>query len=105
MRVLEFGLRALSADVGKTFDRQQWHNILEEIESSIENIRKTGPRGVEKDERLNWLSQAAKEFYYFKDGWRNYAAHGRAKYDEHQARSMMDHVCNFMNHLATRLSE
>lgn len=105
MRVLEFGLRALADEVGRTFDRQQWHNIIEEIESSIETFRKTGPRGTEKDDRLNWLSQAAKEFFYFKDGWRNYAAHGRANYDECQARSVMEHVRTFMNHLATRLSE
>ena len=59
-------MRALATDVGRTFDRQQWHNIIEEIESAIETIRKTGPRSVERDERLNWLSQAAQEFFHFR---------------------------------------
>ena len=105
MRVLECGLRTLATDVGRKFDRQQWHNIIEEIESGIGTIRKTGPKSAEKDERIKWLSEAAKEFMYFKDGWRNYVSHARGAYDQHQARSVMEHVRAFMNHLATRLSE
>jgi hypothetical protein len=105
MRVLEHGLRALANDVGKTFDRQQWHNIIEEIESEIRNIAKTGPKTPEKDERLQWLSESAKEFFYFKDGWRNYVAHGRSRYDGPQALSTLEHVRTFMGRLATKLSE
>jgi hypothetical protein len=105
MRVLEHGLRALAEDVGRTFDVQQWHNIIEEIESSIVTIRKSLPRGAEKNDRLQFLSEAAKEFVYFKDGWRNYVSHGRGSYDEHQARSVMNHVRVFMTGLSSRLSE
>jgi hypothetical protein len=54
---------------------------------------------------MQFLSEAAKEFFYFKDGWRNYVAHGRAAYDEHQALGVLEHTRSFMNHLATRLSE
>jgi hypothetical protein len=105
MRVLEHGLRALAKDVQKTFDQQQWHNIIEEIESEIRSIAKTGPKTAEKDERLQWLSEAAKEFFYFKDGWRNYVAHGRSRYDGPQATSALEHVRVFMRHLAIKLSE
>jgi hypothetical protein len=45
--------------------------------------------------------QAAKDFFYFKDGWRNYVSHGGDPYDEHQARSVLDHVRSFMSHLAS----
>jgi hypothetical protein len=105
MRVLEKGLKALATDVGKTFDRQQWHNIIDEIESAISDLQKTLPRGVARDERLMFLSAAAKEFRYFKDGWRNYVAHGRADYDSPQALSVINHVHDFMNHLAGTLRE
>jgi HEPN domain-containing protein len=64
MRVLEHGLRALANDVNRTFDRQQWKNIIDEIESEIVKIREKGPKSAEKDERLKWLSEAAKEFFY-----------------------------------------
>jgi hypothetical protein len=105
MRVLEKGLKSLASDVGKDFDKQHWHGIIDEIESAIEKLQDTLPRGREKDERLQFLSSAAKEFRYFKDGWRNYVAHGRGEYDEHQALSVVAHVRDFMNHLGTKLHD
>lgn len=105
MRVLEHGLRALAADLGKSFDIQNWQNVLDEIESEIRNQSKTLPRGAEKTERLKFLSEAAKEFHFFKDGWRNHVSHNRSAYDEDQARSVMNHVRSFMNGLARKLSE
>jgi len=104
MRVLEHGLRALAINLGLTFNIQQWQNIIDEIEAEITKQRKTLPRGVSKNERLQFLSEAAKEFFYFKNGWRNYVSHNRAIYDEHQALAAIDHVRTFMNHLAAQLS-
>ena len=67
MRVLEYGLAAMAKEVGRTFDRQQWQNIIEEIESAIRDLRKS-PQTPEKAARLQFLSEAAKEFFYFKTG-------------------------------------
>jgi hypothetical protein len=105
MRALEYGLKAIAADVGLTFDLQQWHNIIDQIESKITAERKTLAKGAPRNERLQFLSEAAKEFFYFKDGWRNYVSHNRANYDEHQALSVLTHVRSFMLHLASKLSE
>lgn len=105
MRVLEYGLGALADDVGKSFDIQNWQNIINEIEAAIRDSGKTLPRGNERTERLKFLSEAAKEFSYFKDGWRNHVAHNRTSYDEHQAFSALEHVRAFMTVLASRLSE
>lgn len=105
MRVLEYGLRALAADVGLAFDIQNWQNIIDQIEAKIRDIGKTLPRGADKNDRLQFLSEAAKEFVYFKDGWRNYVSHSRGVYDNHQARSVMEHVRSFMSILSTKLSE
>jgi hypothetical protein len=105
MRVLEHGLRALAANVGLTFDIQNWQNIIDQIEAKIRDIGKTLPRGTDKNERLQFLAETAKEFVYFKDGWRNYVSHSRGVYDKHQARSVMEHVRSFMNILSTKLSE
>lgn len=105
MRILEHGIKVLAANLGKTFDVQNWQNILDEIESEIRNQSKTLPRGIAKSDRLKFLSEAAKEFHFFKDGWRNYVSHNRAIYDKHQARSVMDHVRSFMNVLSSQLEE
>jgi AcrR family transcriptional regulator len=105
MRVLERGLRVLARDVGITFDVQNWQNVIDQIESEIRQLGKSLPSGQPKNERLLFLSQAAKEFVYFKDGWRNYVSHGRGIYDEHQARSVMEHVRAFMMTLSSKLRE
>jgi hypothetical protein len=105
MRILEYGLKALAKDIDITFDIQQWYNIINEIEAKIKEISKTMPKGDAKNERLQFLSEAAKEFTYFKDGWRNYVSHNRSKYDGPQALSAINHVKAFMVHLSTRLAE
>jgi hypothetical protein len=105
MLILECGLRELANDVGLTFDVQQWNEIIEQIESKIRQISQSLSKGMPKNERMQFLAEAAKEFFYFKDAWRNYVAHGRGNYDEHQAASVLDHVRVFMNHLSTKLSE
>jgi hypothetical protein len=105
MRVLEHGLAALAKDVGKEFDVQNWQNIIDQIESEVRNLGKRLPSGAAKNARLQFLSEAAKEFVYFKDGWRNYVSHGRGNYDEYQARSVMEHVRSFMTTLSSKLSE
>jgi len=108
MRILETGLKALASSVGLKFDVQQWKNIIDQIEAEIEKIRDNGIPDLskaEKDARLQFLSEAAKEFFYFKDGWRNHVSHNRGAYDEHQALSTLEHVRAFMNHLSKHLSE
>jgi hypothetical protein len=104
MRILEYGLGALSKEVGLTFDVQQWYDIINQIEKKIKEAQNR-PKSLDKSDHLQFLSEAAKEFTYFKDGWRNYVSHGRSKYDGPQALSALNHVKTFMVHLATRLSE
>lgn len=105
MRVVEHGLRALAAGVNVTFDVQQWHTVLNEIESAIRELAEKWPKTATKSEWLGFYSEAAKEFFYFKDGWRNYVSHGGDPYDEHQALSVFEHVRAFMAHLGSRLGE
>jgi hypothetical protein len=105
MRALEHGLRVLAKSVGKKFDVQNWQNIIEQIESAILHRGKTLKKGFAKSKRLQFLSEAAKEFTYFKDGWRNHVSHNRATYNEEQALATLNHVQSFMTHLASRLKE
>jgi len=105
MRILEYGISAVAAELGLSFDIQNWQNIIDQIESKIAEQRKALPRGTEKNQRLQFLSEAAKEFFYFKDGWRNYVSHNRGDYDDSQALSILDHTRSFMLHLSTQLSE
>jgi hypothetical protein len=103
MRVLEYGLRALAEAVNLTFDVQQWQTIIEQIEAQIRDIADRWPAGNSKKEWMQFYSSAAKEFMYFKDGWRNHVSHNRAKYDAPQALSVLEHVKVFMTVLSGRL--
>lgn len=105
MRVLEHGLKALSADLGLIYQTQNWYNIINEITKKIGEQEKALPRGDAKAERLQFLSEAAKEFSYFKDGWRNYVSHAKCVYDERQAGLVMEHVRQFMTTLGRHLGE
>ena len=108
MRAVENGISALASEVGKTFDVQQWNVILNEIESEIGKMRRNGIPGLSKvlkDNKLEFLSRAAAQIGYFKDGWRNYVSHNRRPYDVNEARGIYEHVGAFMGILSERLSE
>lgn len=105
MRALEHALRALAVDVGRVWTKEQWQTIIEQIESAIEDERRKLPRGTQKDDRLNFLSQAATEFYYFKDGWRNHVAHNKVEYGAAEAIEVLDHVVAFAERLSSLLGE
>jgi hypothetical protein len=60
MRVLEHGLRALAADVGKAFDVQNWQNIIDQIESEIRYLRKTMAAGQAKSNVSNFYRRRRK---------------------------------------------
>ena len=104
MRALEHGLRALAADVGAEVSVDSWHTVIERIEAKVSAMRNL-PRGEEKAARLQFLSEAAAEFRYFKDGWRNYASHVKVNYDDNQAVRVLQHVGTFIELLSTELKE
>lgn len=107
MRVLEAGLRVSAITLGVTFEEKEWQKILNDLQGEL-NRRESLPSAQKpsnwKDER-QFYSEAFLEFKYFKDAWRNYAAHGRTSYDEERAEVVRSHVASFMRHLATKLKE
>lgn len=114
MRVLEYGLRTLAKRLRATIktkkgtiiplDLQEWGNIIGAIEDKIEAMKQRR-KDRQKAEDLQFFSEAAKEFRYFKDAWCNHVMHTKASYDPHDAAKVMEHVKEFMQHIATRLEE
>jgi len=104
MRALEYGLIAFAADLNVTIGTRSWHLVIQDIETEIDVLR-NGPNSVAKLDRLQFLSEAANEFRYFKDGWRNYASHVKVNYDDAQAIKALQHVTSFVDHLSAELKE
>jgi hypothetical protein len=98
MRVLEKGLASLAAEFGEPFQFENWHNVIERVESKIRKID-PGSGSAWKDKR-QFYSEVACEFMFFKDAWRNHVMHGRSEYDDERAENIYSHVGAFMKHLA-----
>jgi len=104
MRVLEVGLRALVLDIGLPYKTEAWGRILDEIESEMKKLRASDNKSPKK-KHLQLYAQAAIEFGYFKDAWRNHVMHETSYFDGNRAKSIMDHVQNFMQSISGWLSE
>jgi len=117
MMVLESGLPALARRLKVPFkaDKALWGALIEDIRDKIDNelkVRAHPPKGSKpvsqiaakrRGEFLSKCQEAAMQFGYFKDIWRNHIAHGRADYDENDALKVLTHVRDFMEVLATKL--
>jgi hypothetical protein len=109
MRAAEIGVRVLGKELGvsypdKPLELADWQNILDQADSKIIAM-KALPRGTHKDEELNFYSQAAVQFRYFKDAWRVRVAHARETYEESAAIKVFSHTLEFFETLAIRLKE
>ena len=92
--------------------KKNWQDAINAIEKAVDaKVReKAGamlaPASAKRRaDGITFYTAAAKEFRYFKEAWRNRAVHGRARYSENDAAKIMNHVRDFMGHLATRLKE
>ena len=104
MRVLEHGLRWLSEKAGldiKDISLENWKSIIDQIVKKINEMEQL-PKSQQKSENIKFYSEAAANFRFFKDAWRNHVSHARVTYDSDDARRIMDHVVEFMKHLASR---
>lgn len=117
MMILERGLPALARKLGTCFskDRPTWATMIGDIRKTIDARRRalastpSGSRPLTgaplRRERalLEACSEAAVEFKFFEDAWRNHIAHGRAAYDENDAKKVLDHTHAFMEGIAKKL--
>lgn len=105
MRCLEPALAALESKVEVATSKENWGNKIEQIEAALHRINKRDHSVSATKDELRWYAECATHFRYMKDAWRNYAAHGRDKYDEERSRRIYDNVRGFMIHLAEKLKE
>jgi hypothetical protein len=101
MRVLEHGLRFLASQVGLASDAmalENWKNVIDQIEKKIREMEAL-PKSSSKSETMQRYSEAAVQFRYFKDAWRNHVSHSRSTYDGRDAVLIWNHVNQFMQSL------
>ena len=100
MRSLEVPLKALAVDLGVIVGRDNWGDLLKEIEVAVLAL------SLKSDaERKTLYSNACTQFRFFKDAWRNEAMHSRGKYTPEEANTVLVACRSFMKALAKRLHE
>jgi len=108
MRVAEFGLRHLAAemkvsilDKGKKIPIEfgTWEKVIANCKSKIDAARKL-PTNATKEKRLQFYSRAADHAGYMKDIWRNDISHTRKSYIDPEAKAVLDRVHGFMEFLS-----
>lgn len=106
MRILEHGLKALAKNLSLTFGKKTWGKIIGMIDEKIDDFYKSNPQTEAEIERLQFLSEAATDFRYFKNSWRDHVSHLRYTCkDRGEALLILNHVKSFMVHLSTQLTE
>jgi hypothetical protein len=112
MRVLEVGLYSLGAYLRIEDIEVNWEEAIRKIEKVINRVTNTGPgRRASTDERAAWQTKrqfcadAATQFRYCKDGWRNRTAHAGYMYTDEKAKQIFTAVGDFMKTLAEHYAE
>ncbi len=117
MMVLEFGLPALANRLRVKFNpnKATWKDITRGISDRVAEERSamshaakgskplSRPAAKRKSSYLDDCEEAAIEFRYFANVWRNHIAHGRADYDDNDAKKVLEHVRTFMEVISTKL--
>ena len=109
MRVGEFGLRALAYDRRISMPKgpielATWDDIIKELEK-VEQAIQQYPKTLARERQFEFYHGAMMEFKRFKNKFRNRVMHTREEYDRDQAHSGFVHVRDFMQILASKISE
>jgi hypothetical protein len=98
MRVLERGLDVLAVKFSIPFQNTTWHNIIEQIEKAVRKM--DANYGADWKNQQKFCSEAASQFMFLKEAWRNHIMHLGDVYDEGKALSVLRHVHELMQVLA-----
>ena len=116
MRICEFGLRALAKDRNiefkdKPLELKEWGQIVPKLDSVLKEMRDTDVKRWRtpeiKESQIHFYSELMPDARAFNEAWRRHLSHAdpEAFYDRNYAASIMEHVKNFMQRLATKISE
>lgn len=103
MRALEFGLTALIGVLSVTPSSPNWENVLNDCEKAIKAI---GPaNGQDWKEDSQFYAEAAANFRYVKNAWRNHTMHASVSFEDGDAKEIMEHARSLLDHLSSKLRE
>lgn len=104
MRAAELGVKQMANDLDVPMrDDDDMKKAVDGIRAKARAIEQRAKYDGKKVDS-QFYSEVALEAGLFKDAWRNHCAHGKVSYDADQAKKILDAVCSFYEHAATRPS-
>lgn len=104
MRAWEVGLIALGRDLKvAAAANKNWQVLLNDIGAAIKAINPSS--GPDWKQQQEWYSDAAAQFRYVKDAWRNTVMHVHQSYTQQRAREILFATRAFMCQIAPRLHD
>ena len=104
MRAAEIGLRTVASELEVSLKGDEnMKNLVDLIRSKAGSLA-DGPKCPDKRQLTQKYSELAIEAGLFKDAWRNHVSHGKATYDESQAREILRATCRLFEKLVAPLS-
>ena len=110
MRAAEYALRALAVDrqivlpKKGVLDLATWEDIIKKLEDAELAIQGF-PKTLAREKQYEFYHGDMMEFKRFKNVFRNAVMHTRDEYDRDKAYSVFVHVQDFMQILASKISE
>jgi hypothetical protein len=110
MRIMEIGVQRFGKKLGvsltklsaKRLSDLTWHQILDALNPKLGAMPQTTRAGRDKHEMYSAIQSY---LYSVKDAWRNPTMHPRKDgYTDRETLNILDHVCSFMNELASIVS-
>ena len=98
MKTLERALHALATKFSIPFEHETWNKVIEQIEKRVRSMDSSF--GSDWKDKKKFYSEAASQFMFLKEAWRNYVTHVGDVYDEGKALSVLTHVRVVMQALA-----
>ena len=115
MRAVEWGLRALSVDLGVLdvprkkatipIEFAEWDKILDQLYPEVQKKVDSLPPSAAKQETQEFYFTLLHDVRGFKDAFRNHVMHTRKTYTQKAADDVLDFVKDFFMLLATKITE
>jgi hypothetical protein len=121
MRTVEWGLRALCANLGikrvkskikksgrvvyAPIEYAEWERLLDQFQDQVDSKIQRLKRGSNKQDLQQFYYPALQDIRGIRDAWRNHVMHTRDEYTREDASAILSHVKRLMSTLATRVTE
>jgi len=114
MRAVEIGARKLVIALNaakylmppnRPVELCTWEDLLKALDKGVTDKGANTRNDPVKKATYEYYNHAVAQFRNFKDAWRNNVSHKRETYQQGKAKDIMDNTRQFMQHLASRLTE